>query len=277
MQANPVRTTDPAGWNGFAIDRLRCRESLVLAISWRIPMGLPPMSTIDEPRTRTLPPLIAGQRLDQPTFHERYEAMPPETRAELVGGVVYMPSPLRTDHGDVTTDVSYWLGQYKRFTKGVRSPNNATVKLNRTGEVQPDTQLRIPAELGGQSTIDEGGYISGAPELIVEIARSSRDFDLGAKKADYERAGVQEYVVVELDPNQIHWFIRRDDRFEDLPPGPDGIYRSEVFLGLWLDPAALYSEDLDRLIEVLDQGLATPAHAAFLARLARAQERGPRP
>ena len=70
---------------------------------------------------------------------------------------------------------------------------------------------------------------------------------------------MQEYVVVELDPDQIHWFIRRDDRFEDLPPGPDGIYRSEIFPGLWLDPAALYAEDLDRLIEVLEQGLATPA------------------
>ena len=72
-----------------------------------------------------------------------------------------------------------------------------------------------------------------------------------------------------LDPDQIHWFIRREDRFEDLPPWPDGIYRSEIFRGLWLDPAALYAEALDRLIEVLDQGLASPEHAAFAARLAQ--------
>src|SRR5208337_5107125 len=78
------------------------------------------MSTVERARVSTLPALIAGQRLDQPTFHERYEAMPPETRAELVGGVVYMPSPLRFDHGDTDIDVSYWLGHYKRFTKGVR-------------------------------------------------------------------------------------------------------------------------------------------------------------
>ncbi len=230
------------------------------------------MSTIDEPRTKTLPALVAGQRLDQPTFHERYEAMPPETRAELVGGVVYMPSPLRCDHGDTDINVSYWLGHYKRFTRGLRSPNNATVKLDRAGEVQPDTMLWIPAELGGRSTLDEGGYIRGAPELIVEIARSSRAYDLGAKKADYERAGVLEYLVIELDPDQVHWFIRRDDRFADLPLGPDGVYRSEVFPGLWLDPQALYSENLDRLIEVLDQGLATPAHTDFEARLEKARQ-----
>lgn len=46
------------------------------------------MSTTER---RTLPPLVAGQRLDRATFHERYEAMPPDTWAELMGG----PSPCR--------------------------------------------------------------------------------------------------------------------------------------------------------------------------------------
>ncbi len=231
------------------------------------------MSTVERPKARTLPPLVALQQLDQPTFHERYEAMPPETRAELVGGVVYMPSPLRDDHGEIDNDVSGWLFHYKCHTPGVRSPNNATVKLDRKGESQPDTQLRIPAELGGQSSVNAEGYITGAPELVVEIARSSRAYDLGVKKLDYERAGVREYVVVELEPNRIHWFIRRGEQFEEWPAGPDGVYRSEVFPGLWLDPQALYSEDRHRLIDVLGEGLATPQHAAFVAQLAEARER----
>ena len=96
---------------------------------------------------------------------------------------------------------------------------------------------------------------------------------LNEKKADYERTGVREYLVVELDPCRIHWFIRRRGRFLDLPPGPDGIYRSQFFPGLWLDPDALYAEDLDRLIEVLEQGLATPEHAEFVAKLAGARAR----
>jgi Uma2 family endonuclease len=229
------------------------------------------MSTIDEPRKRTLPPLIAGQRLDQPSFHDRYEAMPPETRAELVGGVVFMPSPMRRDHGMEGHIVGGWLFHYQLKTPGVKGADGATVILDQQGEPQPDCQLFIAPEWGGQIRFDPNGYFAGAPELIIEVARSSRSFDLGVKKADYERAGVQEYVVVVLDPDQIHWFIRRDDRFEDLPPGPDGVYRSEIFPGLWLDPSALYAEDLDRLIEVLDQGLATPAHTAFVARLGKAR------
>src|SRR3954468_24776166 len=156
------------------------------------------MSTVQEPKVETLPPLVAGQRLDQPTFHERYEAMPPETRAELVGGIVYMPSPLRTDHGKSSFDVAGWLFTYKFRTPNVEGAENATVKLDFAGEVQPDCLLFIPSEFGGRSRIDANGYLAGAPELIVEVSRSSRRFDLGVKKADYERAGVQEYLVVEL-------------------------------------------------------------------------------
>jgi Uma2 family endonuclease len=235
------------------------------------------MSTVDRPRVAALPLLVPGQRLDQPTFHERYEAMPPETRAELVGGVVYMPSPMRTDHGKTSYLVAGWLCHYQLHTSGVEGADGATVKLDSEGEPQPDCQLFIPAELGGQSAIDEAGYMTGAPELIIEVARSSRTYDLGAKKADYERAGVREYLVVALDPDRIHWFIRRGDHFGDLDPGPDGVFRSQVFPGLWLDPVALYDNDLSRLIGVLDQGLGTPEHTAFAARLAEARQRSSNP
>src|SRR3954470_24036397 len=98
------------------------------------------MSTVDQPRKAALPWLIAGQRLDQPTFHERYAAMPPETRAELVGGVVYMPSPVRGEHGGTDDTVSYWLGHYRRFTKGLESGKNVTTILGKYGETQPDSQ-----------------------------------------------------------------------------------------------------------------------------------------
>src|SRR5207248_180925 len=175
--------------------------------------------------------------------------------------------PMRRDHGGTSRIVSGWLLYYQWKTLGLPGEDGGTVKLDAQGEPQPDHQLRIPAEMGGQTHIDDEGYITGAAELIVEIARSSRYYDLKQKKEDYERAGVRESLVVELDPNRIHWFIRRGDHFKKLPPGPDGIYRSKVFPGLWLDPEALYAEDLDRLIEVLEQGLATPQHAAFVARL----------
>jgi hypothetical protein len=226
------------------------------------------MSTVEHVPTKVfLPTLVAGQELDQPMFHERYEAMPPDTRAELVGGIVYMPSPMRLDHGNSSRIVAGWFLHYQWKTLGVTGADGATLKLDFKGEPQPDHMLRIPAELGGQTHVDDQGYLAGAPEMVVEVARSSRSFDLNQKKADYERVGVREYVVVEREPDRIHWFVLRHKRFQVLRPGPDGIYRSEVFPGLWLDAKALYAEDLPRLMEILDQGLATPEHAAFVAKL----------
>jgi Uma2 family endonuclease len=231
------------------------------------------MSTVERLKPKTLPPLEAGQELDQPTFHECYEAMPPETRAELVGGVVYMPSPMRGDHGRESRFVSGWLDRYEESTPGIEGADGATVKMDLRGEPQPDHFLLIQPECGGQSGVDPDDYYTGAPELVVEIARSSRFYDLTTKKADYERAGVREYLVVELDPNRIHWFLRRGRHFQDLRPGPDGIYRSKVFPGLWLDAEALFARDRTRRNEVLEQGIQSQEHAAFVARLARNRAR----
>lgn len=232
------------------------------------------MSTAEtERRRKMVPPLVDGEHLDQPTFPARYEAMPPETRAELVDGVVYLPSPMRRDHGRESRFVSGWLDRYERFTPGIEGADNATVKLDPRDEPQPDHFLRIEPECGGHMGVDEDDYYIGAPELVAEIAKSTRYHDLVRKEADCERAGVQESVVVEPDPDRIHCFVRRGDRFEEPGPGRDGIHRSKVFPGLWLDPAAVFVRDRSRRDEVLEQGVQSPAHAIFVARLARARRK----
>jgi hypothetical protein len=66
---------------------------------------------------------------------------------------------------------------------------------------------------------------------------------------------------------RVDWFILREGVFETLTPDTDGVLRSEVFPGLWLQPTALWSSDLAALLAVLQEGLASPEHAAFLSRL----------
>ena len=214
-----------------------------------------------------LSPLQNGDRLDQKTFHKLYEAMPPGTRAELIGGIVFLSSPLKRPHGLKHGRVCHWLVEYQDATPGTEAFDNATAILDSEAEPQPDGSLLISAPGHGQ-TREEDEYIVGAPEFVSEVAASSVAIDLGLKRADYERTGVRDYVVVILRQQRVVWFIRRNNRFEELQRGPDGIYRSEVFPGLWLDPAALLRNDGPRVTEVLRQGLASPEHAAFVARLA---------
>jgi hypothetical protein len=89
-----------------------------------------------------------------------------------------------------------------------------------------------------------------------------------------ERAGVLEYVVIALDPDEVIWHVRRGDRLDRIPAGADGLYRSEAFPGLWLDPEAFLADDSARLIAALERGLGTPEHASFVARLAATATQG---
>ncbi len=215
-----------------------------------------------------LPPLEMGDHLDQQTFHARYEAMPENTRAELIGGIVYMPSPAKPRHGRMHGKLMGWLSMYEVATPGVEMYDNTTTILGPDSEPQPDGHLIVAPEKGGQTHVNAAGYLEGPPEWIGEVGSSTEAYDLHSKKADYERAGVKEYVVIALRQARVLWFVLRQGKFEPLAPGPDGILRSEVFPGLWLDPAAFLRQDTPRVLEVLRQGLATPEHAAWVAKLA---------
>lgn len=215
-----------------------------------------------------LPPLENGDRLDQKTFHARYEAMPSDVRAELIGGIVYMSSPQKMHHGRAEGSLRRWLDAYADATPGTESMGNTTTILGPKSEPQPDSFLYILPECGGQAWEDEDAFLNGAPELVGEVSWATESIDLHAKKIDYEKAGVREYVVVALRQEKVFWFVRRRARFRALAVGADGLYRSEVFPGLWLDPEALLTNDRKRLLAVLRQGLASPQQTAFVAKLA---------
>jgi Uma2 family endonuclease len=223
---------------------------------------------VDAPRT-----LVEGQRLDQPTFHALYEAMPPGARAELIDGIVYMPSPVGLAHTFAQVPVIMWLGQYPEDTSGVQVLDNASAILGWKSEPQPDCLLRILPECGGRRS-DERGYVVGAPELVVEVAKATRYVDLGPKLGEYERVGVLEYIVRAVDPDEILWFTQEQGVLIQRAVGEDGLYHSTVFPGLWLDPQALIRGDTRRQRAVVDLGCATPEHAAFVARLAAARTSG---
>ena len=71
--------------------------------------------------------------------------------------------------------------------------------------------------------------------------------------------------------DEIDWFVLREGTYERLAPTADGLYHSEVFPGLWLDAGALVAGNLAQAIQAVQQGLASPEHAEFVARLQQAQ------
>ena len=216
------------------------------------------------------PPLREGDQLTSDEFMRRWEAMPDLKYAELIDGIVHMPSPVSIQHADLQVPLGGWLTYYASSTRGCWPSSEGTWLMGEKSVPQPDITLRILPEHGGQSHV-EGDYPAGAPELVVEVATSSRARDLGVKLKLYERMGVREYLVVDTRRHQVHWKELIDGRYHPLEPGADGLFRSRCFPGLWLDPEVLWSRDLPRLFSAVQQGLATSEHAVFVARLAAAR------
>jgi Uma2 family endonuclease len=201
-------------------------------------------------------------------FERRYEAMPQLKKAELVEGVVYMPSPVRLHrHSQPHFDLIAWLGVYRAGTPGVLGGDNATARLDLDNEPQPDALLLIDPARGGQARISADDYIEAAPELVAEVAASSASYDLHTKLNVYRRNGVQEYLVWRVLDQQLDWFVLRGSQYERLVPDAQGWLRSAAFPGLWLDVVALLQGDMARVLAVVQQGVASPEHAAFVQRL----------
>jgi Uma2 family endonuclease len=217
-----------------------------------------------------IPPLENGDRLSRAEFERRYEAMPNLKKAELIEELVYVPSPVRQRyHGMQHASLNFWLCAYMGSTPGVEVGDNSSVRLDQDSMPQPDCLLFIQPEHGGRVRIGEDDYIEGAPELVAEVASSSVSYDLGAKLDSYRKSGVSEYVVWRVLDGQIDWFVQREERLEPKVPSADGILRSTVFPGLWLEPAALLRGDVNAVFAVVQQGLTSLEHADFVARLKR--------
>lgn len=222
-----------------------------------------------QPGEAGIPPLEPGDRLTRDEFERRYEAMPHLKKAELIEGIVYMPSPVRLyRHGQPHSDLVTWLGVYRAGTPGVQVGDNTTARLDMHNEPQPDAMLFIEPDRGGQVRISEDDYVEGAPELVAEVASSSVSFDLHTKMHVYRRCGVKEYVVWRVLDRAIDWFILDAGAYQPLAPDADGLLKSRVFPGLWLDAEALLTGDLARALARLQDGLATAEHTDFVNRLA---------
>lgn len=231
--------------------------------------------------TKPIPRLRDGDRMTSREFFRRYEADPEAVRAELLDGVVYVnarrltvdgkeaivPPISNEGHGEPQYGLTGWLAAYSAHTPGTVGSAPSTIRISGRNAPEPDVLLRILPECGGRSSVGEDEFLHGPPELIVEVSNTSVGRDLGLKFRQYEREGVKEYIVWRTAQEQIDWFALKRKKYVPLAPDPTGIVRSETFPGLWLDVPALLAGNMAKVLQVVQQGLASPEHAAFVEKL----------
>lgn len=218
-------------------------------------------------------PLESGDRLTRREFERRYDAMPNLKKAELIEGVVYMPSPVRTkNHGIPHGHIILWIGTYSAATAGTNFADNATLRLDPDNEPQPDISLWIDENCGGHSSISEDDYLEGGPELIIEIAASSASYDSHEKLKIYRRNGIQEYIIWSVYDRAIDWYSLQDEEYVRLTPDSEGVIESRFFAGLRLNIEAMLSGDLAKVLEDLQEGISSAEHENFVQTLANAKK-----
>lgn len=152
-------------------------------------------------------------------------------------------------------------------TPGVSGGDNSSLLLDADNEPQPDGFLMVLPEYGGQVKFNDEGYIVHAPDFVGEVAASSVSYDLHSKRNVYRRNGVREYLVWRIYDDEFNWFSLEKDTYVPLKPDQDGLFRSKVLPGLWLDPALLIAGEMKALSRVVERGIASPEHGAFVAAL----------
>jgi Uma2 family endonuclease len=235
---------------------------------------MPTMTTA--PQIYRPPLLYNGQRLEREEFYRRIDCLiemgEDPKGIERLEGVVYMPASIRAQqHAEPQGYMVTWLGTYTAMTPGVQLGGNATSKLDLENDPESDAFLRIRPECGGQSRTDRRGFIDGPPELLVEVTGSTTEKDLELKFEVYRRNGVLEYIVWETLAEEFYWFALENSEYVRMTPGVDGLLKSRVFPGLWLDVEALLNGDLARVLAIVQQGITTPEHAEFVERLRQAK------
>ena len=212
------------------------------------------------------PPLLcAGDHMSLDEFLDRWHRMPGLRFAELIDKTVYMPSPVSNAHMGHDSHIQLLCGYYAARTRGVKAGTNGTWIMTASSAPQPDCSLFIRPEFGGRSTVRNNLSV-GVPEFVSEICRSSRAYDLGPKLALYQLAGVDEYLAVLDEERRLEWRVLVDGSFQFIE-AVEGIYRSRVFPGFWVDETAFWNDDSEALLRTLEQGIASHEHADFLKTL----------
>lgn len=119
-------------------------------------------------------------------------------RTELIDGVVFAMSPQHRPHGFLKDELAYRL---RRALEAMGSPLHVATEQSVVIEPysEPDPDIILTTEPRG-----EEGIPIASVALIVEIADSSRRFDIGEKSNLYARAKLPEYWVADVNARVIH-------------------------------------------------------------------------
>lgn len=159
---------------------------------------------------------------------------------ELIDGVLIVPPAPSWRHANMADELLVLLRSHVKERRPGGMVLSAPVDFRFTDlrVVQPDLVYISPER---RYLLTEDRAIHGAPDLVVEVLSPfNRRHDLVVKFGLYEKAGVREYWIVDLDNETLTMFVLCNGQFVEQA-NEAGIARSTVLPELAIDVAALFA------------------------------------
>lgn len=207
-------------------------------------MDAPSMVMTTEPTTTT-----TGETRLRMTFEEFLAWDYEGGLTEWVNGEVIIFMSASNDHQRLLGFLDQLLGMVARLLEmGEVRIAPFLMRSNPDGPGREPDLLFIAKEHRDRLTPK---FLAGPADLVIEIVSDDsvvRDRD--EKFFEYEQAGVREYWI--LDPREQRqradfFVLDESGRYQPVPIGSDGIYRSGVLPGFWLKVDWLWAPESDPL------------------------------
>ncbi|MCX7841076.1 MAG: Uma2 family endonuclease [Anaerolineae bacterium] len=180
------------------------------------------------------------------TYEEFLARADEDAHVEWVNGEVIVQMTAKPLHQDVLNFLNHLLDTFVRFF-GLGKVFTAPMQMKATPQGpgrEPDLLFVARAHL--DRVLET--HLDGPADLVVEIVSDeSVSRDLDEKFVEYQEAGIAEYWIIDPRPRRKRaWFYRLDERgqYQPVPLTPDGVYRSTVVPGFWLNVNWLWGDEL---------------------------------
>ncbi len=159
------------------------------------------------------------------TSAEFFRYAPEDKKAELIDGVLIVPSPATDKHERLVLFLLRVLAEFvERKNLGLVRGSRTPVRLEEEQIFEPDV-LFVSRERA--QIVQEKG-VFGAPDFVIEILSASTvGYDRGHKFRVYERTGVNELWLIDpYGPAGTEFYQRQAQRLAAVMPDQNGILKS---------------------------------------------------
>ena len=152
-------------------------------------------------------------------------------RYERVQGRLIVMTPSGFDHQSSAGSIRDYLGAYKLTHSDIVEHvfQESWVVIDESTERMPDIAVYLA------SNEETPAFPERVPDLVFEIVSptaADRRRDYVEKRADYERVGVKEYVIVDRFPHRVVVLTLQNGQYSEGELGPNDVYTTPLLPGL---------------------------------------------